>query len=71
MLVPFSMIVEHLNCCLIKMIKMADLIPFLKIHNLSSTHSKIMNNSLKCSVSNELQDNIILETCRIIFGAVH
>ena len=30
MLAPISMLVEHLNCCLIKMIKMADLIPTLE-----------------------------------------
>ena len=30
MLVPFSMFDEHLNCCLIKMSKMADLIPILE-----------------------------------------
>ena len=30
MLVPFFMLVEHLNCCLNKIIKMADLIPFLE-----------------------------------------
>ena len=30
MLDPFPCDVEHLHCCLIKMIKMADLIPFLE-----------------------------------------
>ena len=30
MLVPFAMLNEHLICCLIKMIKMADLIPILE-----------------------------------------
>ena len=30
MLVPFSMHDEHLNCCLIKIIKVADLIPTLE-----------------------------------------
>ena len=52
------------------MAQMADLIPFWKIHNLNSTHPKIVNNSLKCSVSNPLQVYVILESCIFKFGAV-
>ena len=72
MLVPFSMIDEHLNCCLIKMIKMADLIPFLKNPYLKFGLLKnYEKNSSKCSASNDLQVYVILESCRINFGDVH
>ena len=71
MLVPIPHDNEHLNCCLIEITKMADLIPFLENHNLSLAYPKIMNNSLKCSVINPLQVHVIFESCRINFGAVH
>ena len=42
-----------------------------KLHNLSSTHLKIMNKLTKCSVNNDLASYVIWDNFRFNFGAVY